>query len=41
MKEDEYSDIKKPKDIHSMIISSVNGFNIKESIQGIKKILEL
>ena len=38
---DDYSDIKQPKDIDSMIISSINGYNIKESIQGIKKILEL
>ena len=41
MHQDEYADIDRPKDIDSMIISSINGFNIKDSIQGIKKILQL
>ena len=41
IKEDEYSDVKIPKKIKSMIISSVKGYNIRESIQEIKKILEL
>ena len=38
---DKYGDIDKPKDIHSIIISSINGHHLKESIQEIKKILEL
>ena len=38
---DDYGDIDNPKDIDSMIVSSINGYNIKESIQEIKKILEL
>ena len=41
MHQDEYNDIDRPKDIDSMIISSINGYNIKESIQEIKKILQL
>ena len=32
MHQDEYNDIDRPKDIDSMIISSINGYNIKESI---------
>ena len=41
MHQDEYNDIDRPKDIDSMIISSINGYNIKEAIQEIKKILQL
>ena len=38
---DKYDEIDRPENIESMIISSVSGYNIKESIQEIKKILEL
>ena len=38
---DDYSFINPPNKIDSMIISSINNYNIKESIQEIKKILEL
>ena len=41
IKEDEHVDIDRPKNINSIIISSVNGHNIQQSIQEIKKILEL
>ena len=41
MLEEEYINIDRPKDISSIIISSVNGYNIKDSIQEIKKMLEL
>ena len=33
--------IENPKDINSMVVSSINSYNIRESIQEIKKILEL
>ena len=38
---DRYAEIDQPEDVESMIVSSVSGYNIKESIQEIKKILEL
>ena len=41
MLEEEYINIDRPKDISSIIISSVNGYNVKDSIQEIKKMLEL
>ena len=41
IKENEHIDIDRPKNINSIIISSVNGHNIQQSIQEIKKILEL
>ncbi len=39
--EEEYSKIDKVENIDSIIISSVSGYHIKESVQKIKKILEL
>jgi len=38
---DDYSNIEIPQNINSIIVSSIIGDNINESIQGIKKILEL
>ena len=39
--ESNHANIDKPKDIESIVISSVTGYNVKESVQEIKKILEL
>ena len=39
--DEEHNTIDCPKDIDSIIISSVNGSNIPKSIQAIKNILEL
>ena len=41
MQESDYAEIDTPKNINSMIISSVTGYNIQSSIQEIKNILEL
>ena len=41
MQESDYAEIDAPKNINSMIISSVTGYNIQSSIQEIKNILEL
>ena len=41
MPPDMYGQIDKPKDINSVFISSINGYNLKDSIQEIKKILSL
>ena len=38
---EDYHQIKKPEGVKSIILSSINGYNIPESIQEIKQILEL
>ena len=39
--ESDYLDIDMPKDIKSIIISSISGYNTQHAVQEIKKILEL